>query len=99
MHLLGTPLGWRLRTCLNRKGTVINLILNLLDFYTLIILIRVILSWVNPNPHNPAVQILYKVTDPVLNPIRRMLPSFGGLDISPLVVFFAIWFLKSLLLG
>jgi YggT family protein len=77
---------------------VVYLILDLLDLYTLILLIRVVLSWVNVSPYNPVARFLYRITDPVLDPIRRMLPSFGGLDISPLIVFGAVWLLKSLLL-
>ncbi len=73
------------------------IIIKLLDIYMLILFVRVLLSWVNPNPHNPIVQILYRLTEPVLAPIRRVLPSMGGLDLSPLVVFAAIIFLKRLL--
>ena len=69
----------------------------LLQLYSYILLIRVILSWVNPNPYNPIVQILYRLTEPVLAPIRRVLPPMGGLDLSPLVVFGALWFLMRLL--
>lgn len=64
-----------------------------------LILIRALLSWVNPDPHNPIVQFLYKVTEPILYPIRRILPVSlrFGIDISPLIAFLAIMFLKSFL--
>ena len=67
-------------------------------FYWLI-LIRALISWVSPDPFNPIVQFLYRMTEPVLEPVRRILP-FGlrsGIDISPLIVFLAIMFLKSFL--
>ena len=65
-----------------------------------LILIRAIISWVNPDPHNPLVQFLYKVTEPVLDPVRTFLPSGLriGIDISPIIVFFIIIFLRSFLI-
>lgn len=64
-----------------------------------LILIRALVSWVNPDPFNPIVQFLYKTTEPILEPIRRILPlGFRfGIDISPIIAFFAILFLKSFL--
>ncbi|OGX39565.1 MAG: hypothetical protein A3D87_01055 [Omnitrophica WOR_2 bacterium RIFCSPHIGHO2_02_FULL_50_17] len=63
-----------------------------------LILIRALISWVNPDPFNPIVQFLYRTTDPILTPLRRILPA-TGIDISPLVAFFAIIFLKSFLVA
>ena len=64
-----------------------------------LILIRALISWVNPDPYNPIVQFLYKTTEPILYPIRKLLPlDFRfGLDISPIIAFLAIFFLKSFL--
>lgn len=73
------------------------MLIKLLNIYMLILFVRVLLSWVNPNPHNPIVQILYRLTEPVLAPIRRVLPPMGGFDLAPLVVFAAIFFLKRFL--
>jgi YggT family protein len=67
--------------------------------YFWILIARAILSWVNPDPYNPIVRFLYRVTEPVLRPIRRRLPDFGGLDLSPMVVMLAIYFLESFLVG
>ena len=61
-----------------------------------LILIRALISWVNPDPLNPIVQFLYRTTEPILTPIRRFLPTMG-IDISPLIAFLAIMFLKSFL--
>ncbi len=65
-----------------------------------LILIRALISWVNPDPYNPLVQFLYKTTEPILEPIRRILPLWlkTGIDISPIIAFFAIMFLKSFLI-
>lgn len=71
-----------------------------LDLYTWIIIIRAIISWVNPDPYNPIVQMLYRITEPVMAPLRRYLPVSGmGIDFSPLVALFAIYFLKIFLVG
>jgi YggT family protein len=64
-----------------------------------LILIRALISWVNPDPYNPIVQFLYKTTEPILYPIRRILPLVlrFGIDISPIIAFLAIIFFKSFL--
>ncbi len=68
-----------------------------LTLYMWIIIIRVLLSWVNPDPYNPIVQFLYRITEPVLYPIRRRLPYLGGLDVSPIIVIMIIMFLQTFL--
>jgi YggT family protein len=76
---------------------VIGLILN---FYMWVIIIRALISWVNPDPYNPVVQLLYKVTEPILNPIRRLIPAYSiGIDLAPLVVILIIIFLRSFLVA
>jgi YggT family protein len=69
----------------------------LLDYvfwaYLWIVVIRALLSWVNPDPWNPIVRFLYQATEPVLRPIRRRLPM-SGIDFSPMVVILAIYFLQ-----
>ena len=64
-----------------------------------IIIIRALLSWVNPDPFNPIVQFLNTITEPVLYPIRRLLPFTRNmaLDLSPVIAILAIIFLKSFL--
>ncbi|HXD99472.1 MAG TPA: YggT family protein [Candidatus Acidoferrum sp.] len=70
----------------------------LLWAYFWIIIARAVLSWVNPDPFNPIVRFLYRVTEPVLRPIRRRLPTMGmGLDLSPMLVILAIYFLQAFL--
>lgn len=66
--------------------------------YFWIIIARAIISWVSPDPFNPIVRFLYRVTEPVLRPIRHRLPTLAmGLDLSPMVVILAIYFLQSFL--
>jgi YggT family protein len=64
-----------------------------LSAYVWVIIIRALISWVNPDPWNPIVRFLYQVTEPVLRPIRRRLPQ-TGIDFSPVVAILAIYFLQ-----
>jgi YggT family protein len=67
----------------------------LLTVYMWMIIIRALLSWVNPDPWNPIVQFLTRVTEPVLAPIRRRLPTWQmGIDLSPMVVILIIWLVQ-----
>ena len=76
-------------------GTILDYILTIANW---LIIIRALISWVNPDPYNPIVQILYKTTEPLLAPFRRFLPMYGvGLDISPIFALIFIWFLKLFL--
>jgi YggT family protein len=68
-----------------------------LNIYLWIIIIRALISWVSPDPYNPIVQFLYQATEPVLYAVRRRLPYTGGIDISPIVVILAIFFLQGFL--
>jgi YggT family protein len=65
---------------------IFNAIYFLIQLYMIILLFRVLLSWVSVNHDSALVRILYNLTEPVLAPIRRLLPSTGGFDYSPLVV-------------
>ena len=67
-----------------------------LSVFYWMILIRALLSWVSPDPSNPIVQFLHRATDPVLDPIRRLMPPMP-IDISPILAFLAIIFLRSFL--
>ena len=68
-----------------------------IDLFLFAILIRVILSWVNPDPYNPAVALLDRLTDPVLSPAQRLLPPIGGIDLSPMLVMVGLVLLQMLL--
>ena len=64
-----------------------------------LIIIRALISWVNPDPYNPIVQFLYKVTEPMLAPFRRIIPSNAiGIDISPIFAILVIFFLQRFLI-
>ncbi len=71
---------------------LINILMNLLHIYSFIIIAAALITWVQPNPYNPVVQFLRRVTEPVLRPVRGLVPpeKLGGLDISPLIVLVVI---------
>ena len=71
-----------------------------LTIYMWVIVIRALISWVNPDPYNPIVRFLYAITEPVRYRIRRYLPVvFGGFDLSPIVVILGIIFLQKFLVS
>lgn len=70
-----------------------------LQLYMWIIIARALVSWVNPDPWNPIVQFLERVTEPVLSPIRQRLGWGMGIDLSPLVAILIIYFLQYALVG
>ncbi len=77
---------------------VIGLVQLLFGLYTLVLLVRVLLSWIQINPYNPLVRIVYQLTEPLLAPIRRMLPQGGGLDFSPMVALIAVPIVEQIVL-
>ena len=66
---------------------LVSVILRVLDVYAIIVIAAALITWVRPNPYNPVVKFLRRVTEPVLEPIRSLVPpeKLGGLDISPMI--------------
>ena len=73
-----------------------NTIFNILYF---LLIIRIILSWFAVNPYNEIVQILFRITDPILAPFRRLPLQLGPIDFSPIVAFMALWFIRNFVVG
>lgn len=69
----------------------------LINIYFIAILASIILSWVAPGSYNPVILLLRQLTEPIMTPFRKLLPSMGGLDLSPIFVFLAINVLQILL--
>ena len=65
----------------------------------LAILIRVVLSWVNVNPYNPLVSFVYQITDPIIEPLRRIIPPLGMIDITPIIAMILLSVLQQVLLS
>jgi YggT family protein len=79
---------------------LLNLLGMLLEIYSLVILARVLLTWVpNLDPYHPVVQFLHQITDPVLEPARKLIPPIGMIDISALVVLIVLQFLANALIS
>jgi len=71
--------------------------IQIIDLYSLIVFAAIVMSWMQLPPSNPIVQLVHAVTEPVLGPLRRALPSMGGLDFSPMVLLIGLQVLKGLL--
>jgi YggT family protein len=67
--------------------SILGFLVTLINLYQLVILVRALISWVSPDPRNPIVQFLVRITEPVLKPLRRLVPpqKLGGIDLSPVV--------------
>lgn len=63
----------------------------------LVVIARAVLSWVSPDPYNPVVRVIIQLSEPLLYPIRRRLPVFGGMDISPMLLILVAVFLDNFL--
>lgn len=79
---------------------IINLIFN---FFYILILARVIFSWIRVDPYHPTwgpiLRFVYQMTEPIMAPVRNVLPSMGGLDLSPIIVLFGIDILRRILIS
>ncbi len=76
------------------------MISQLVSLYTLLIFVRIILSWFPMNPGGPlasVTNVLFRLTEPVLGPVRRVIPSLGPFDISPIVVVFLLGIVQRML--
>ena len=70
----------------------------IIDAFWWLVVIRALLSWVNPDPYNPIVQFIEKTTEPILQPLRQLIPVYKvGIDISPILAILILYFLKSFL--
>jgi YggT family protein len=77
--------------------SLLQLLLGVVRLYEWVIIIRALVSWVSPDPYNPVVRLLYRLTEPVLAPLRRLVPPrrLGGLDLSPILAILLIEFVKN----
>jgi len=65
----------------------------------LAVLLRVLFSWINPDPYNTLVRWVYQLTEPILAPLRRVIPPLGGLDITPMVALLILQLVHRLILS
>jgi YggT family protein len=75
------------------------LLIQLLDIYSLLVFGSVIISWIKLPPDNPIASFLHSMTEPLLSPIRQIMPEMGGLDFSPLVLLFGIRLVRGVIIS
>ena len=72
-----------------------TIFISIISLYKWVIIISAILSWVQPDPYNPIVQMLYRLTEPAYALVRKFIPTvFGGMDVAPIILIFGIQFLE-----
>lgn len=70
--------------------SVLGVVALLVNIYFFALLAMIILSWVAPGSHHPAIYLLHQITEPVMAPFRKALPPMGGMDFSPILLFILI---------
>ncbi len=87
------------RSVLGAFGWAIpSLVEQFINIFLFAVLIQVVLSWVNPDPYNPAVSLVCRLTDPLMRPARRLIRPIGGIDLSPMLVMIGLVLLNMLLI-
>jgi len=87
-------------------NSLLGLLIQIIDLYKLVLVIYIIVTWLIAfniiNTSNrfvySVVEILYRLSEPSLRIVKRFVPSFGNIDISPIIVFILLWFIQSLLI-
>ncbi|MCI5633099.1 YggT family protein [Helicobacter sp.] len=82
-------------TFIQALAQILSMVINI---YIWVVIIAALISWVRPDPYNPIVQILYKLTEPLYARIRRLIPTIiGGVDLTPILVILALKFIDLFL--
>ena len=72
-------------------GSIGTVVLSVIFLYKWVVIISALISWVRPDPYNPIVQMLYRLTEPAYSLIRKYIPTvFGGMDLAPLILIFGL---------
>jgi len=79
--------------------SLIALISSAIQLYTFALFIIVIISWIAPGSYHPGAMLLYQITEPLLKPIRNILPTTGGLDFSPMLLLLILFVLRQVVTG
>ena len=79
-------------------SSVLTIVLSIIFLYKWVVIISALLTWVRPDPNNPIVQMLYRLTEPAYAFVRKYIPTvFGGMDLAPIILIFALIFLETFL--
>lgn len=87
-----------LANILKALSVIVDMANGLLTVYKYILIATALISWVNPDPYNPIVSFLYRVTEPLLSRIRRYMPDTGAQDLSPIIAFALIYLAQIVIL-
>lgn len=78
--------------------SVLTVVLTIISLYKWVIIISALLTWVRPDPNNPIVQMLYRLTEPAYALVRKYIPTvFGGMDLAPIILIFGLMFVEIFL--
>jgi len=78
---------------------LLGTVLSVINIYIWVVIISALITWVNPDPSNPIVQILRRLTEPVYRKMRQFFPtSFNGIDFAPIILILALQFLSQILM-
>ena len=79
-------------------GSIATVVMSVIFLYKWVVIISALLSWVRPDPYNPIVQMLYRLTEPAYTLIRKYIPTvFGGMDLAPMILILILIFLETFL--
>lgn len=79
-------------------NSIFTVVISIVVLYKWVIIISALLSWVRPDPYNPIVQMLYRLTEPAYAFVRRYIPTvFGGMDLAPVILIFGLIFIETFL--
>lgn len=99
LYLIGMARGMSIPVAGLAVLSVVELLNLLFMIYMITLIAQAILSWIGPGTRNPLTSLLYTINEPLLRPVRRLIPLISGIDLSPLVVLIAIQLLKIILIG
>ena len=74
---------------------IIDLVNVVFEVYTVVLFIRIVLSWIRHNPQQPVIRFIYETTEPFLGLFKRIIPPLGAIDISPIAAFFALSIIRQ----
>jgi len=77
---------------------LINLVRAIIDLLIILVIVRAVMSWFNPDPRNTVVEFIRRLTDPMMRPVQNVLGVQGGIDFSPIVVILILSVLERLLI-
>ncbi|ADG93378.1 protein of unknown function YGGT [Arcobacter nitrofigilis DSM 7299] len=79
-------------------GSIATVVMSVIFLYKWVVIISALISWVRPDPYNPIVQMLYRLTEPAYALIRKYIPTvFGGMDLAPMILILVLIFLETFL--